>query len=49
MKMLEATKASQHMLQEILTEATRGVAISEQRYVGYWVPQYQSGYEENVF
>ena len=48
-RMLEATKASHQTLQDILSEAARGVAISEQRYVGYWVLERDEGYEENVF
>ena len=49
MKMLEATKASHKRVRDILTEATHGVAISEQRYVGYFAPRDDNGYEENVF
>ena len=40
MKLFEAVKISNEALQAAVSEADRELAISEQRYVRYWVPHY---------
>ena len=50
MTLLQSTHELQQSLQETLMEASKGVAISEQRYVEYWAGHHNEGnLEENVF
>lgn len=50
MKLFDSVKASQETLQAAVAEADRELAISEQRYVRYWVPHYDDRtIEENIF
>ena len=43
MKFFESVQASHQELREALTEASRGIAISEQRYIEYWAPYRKEG------
>ena len=50
MKLFDSIKASHEALQIAVAEADRELAISEQRYVSYWVPHYDDRtLEENIF
>lgn len=50
MKLFDSVKASHATLQAAVAEADRELAISEQRYVRYWVPHYDDQtIEENIF
>jgi len=50
MKLFNSMQGTQHSLQVLLAETDRELAISEQRYIGYWVPQHEKHLrEENVF
>lgn len=50
MKLFDSVKASHEALQIAVAEADRELAISEQRYVSYWVPHYDDRtLEENIF
>ena len=50
MKLFDSVKASHEALQITVAEADRELAISEQRYVSYWVPHYDGRtLEENIF
>ncbi|CAF9939954.1 hypothetical protein IMSHALPRED_001694 [Imshaugia aleurites] len=50
MKLFDSVKASHETLQAAVAEADRDLAISEQRYVRYWVPYYDDHtIEENIF
>lgn len=50
MKLFDSVKASHEALQVAVAEADRELAISEQRYVSYWVPHYDDRtMEENIF
>ncbi len=49
-KLFDAVRSSNEALQAAVSEADRELAISEQRYVRYWVPHYDNRViEENVF
>ena len=50
MKLFDSVKASHEALQVAMAEADRELAISEQRYLSYWVPHYDDRtVEENIF
>ena len=50
MKLFDSVKASHEALQVAVAEADRELAISEQRYLSYWVPHYDDRtVEENIF
>ena len=50
MKLFDSVKASHEALQIAVVEADRELAISEQRYVSYWVPHYDDRtLEEKIF
>ena len=50
MKLLTSVKESHEALQAAVVEADRELAISEQRYIRYWVPHYDGRtIEENIF
>lgn len=50
MKLFDSVKASHEALQVAVAEADRELAISEQRYVSYWVPHYDDRIiEESIF
>jgi len=50
MKLFDSIQACHQSLEKALTEATRGVAMSEQRFVDYWAPHRDEGnIEERVF
>lgn len=50
MKLCDSVKASHEALQIAVIEADRELAISEQRYVSYWIPHYDNRtIEENIF
>ena len=50
MKLFDSVKASYKTLQVAVAEADRKLAISEQRYVKYWIPYYDDPtIEGNIF
>lgn len=50
MKLFNSVKASHDALQAAVTEADRELAISEQRYVRFWIPHYDDRIlEESIF